>query len=403
MKTVDQALDCILSNLPRYPIIEIPYSRAAGRVLRESIYADRDMPPFDRAKAHGIAINYSAYSQSIRRFKFLGRQATGMPAMKPVDEISCYEVAAGAILPEEADTVIPFEKVTFKGAFIILDDHKTGSVFKNQYVHKRGSYQICGSLLVSPGIRLTARHIAVAASVGATNLAVTRWPTIVLISIGDELVRVEDPVQSYQLRTSNIPALCAVIHSLGLPEPQTFHLKQDLLSLESNIKGILKQSDIVLICGGVSSGESDIIPSVLDKLGVEQKVHGIQQQPGDAMCFGQKPDGPVVFALPDNPLSTITCFTRYVLPAMRVMLVMRERLPVYVKLAETIEINEPTHYFVPVRNTPVENGQVDARPVISENNRDYVAIVETDGFIELPGLEKQVFPAGTLVRYFAWD
>jgi molybdopterin molybdotransferase len=148
-------------------------------------------------------------------------------------------------------------------------------------------------------------------------------------------------------------------------------------------------------------GRYDLVPTVLEELGVRLVFHRIAHRPGKPMWFGIAGDGQAVFALPGNPVSTLMCMTRYVLPALdRAMA--REPPPVErIAIAEAVEFKAPMAYFLPVAVKYDDWGRPWAVPRPTRGSGDFVSLAGTDGFVELPP-GPNVWPKGFVTRLYRW-
>ena len=395
-----QASSLITANTAVLPVESVPFSEAAGRVLREPILADRDVPPFDRAMMDGIAFAHRSWARGNRRFRVDGVQAAGEPAQSLTDGDACFEIMTGAVVTAGCDCVVPYEETEIADGYA-----EVGAGFvpeAGKFIHRRGSDHPRGAELVPAGRRLSAREIACAASCGYARLDVTCQPCVTLVSTGDELVDVDQPVEPHEIRSSNAYALRAALGALGIPRANNRHLRDDQETLERSLREILETSEIVILSGGISRGKFDFVPEILAKLGVERLFHGVSQRPGKPFWFGTREDGTTVFALPGNPLSTVVCFHRYVAPAIEKMLGLAPSPQVFAALAEAFQFGPPLTLFLPVRVRCDRKGRLSAEPRPANNSGDYAAIVPTDGFLELPGESQSEFAAGFAARYFSW-
>ena len=378
----------------------IPFGEAAGRILRTSIEADRDLPPFDRVMMDGIIFPYESWEEGLSEFRVAGVQAAGDPPIEPMAPGSCLEIMTGAVAPPGCDCMIPYEEVEIsdRGARVKPEFEAC----RGRFIHRRGSNHPAGTALIAPGTRLTAREIAVAASCGYVNLEVTRMPAVTILSTGDELVEVHEPVAPQQIRHSNTHALRAALEGVGISGSVVIHLRDDPRVIESALSEILPKSDVVILSGGVSKGKFDYVPGALKNLGVNMLFHGVRQRPGKPFWFGSKNGQTSVFALPGNPLSTLTCFHRYGIPALDKMLGL-PALPAYrVVLSEAFTFPPFLTCFLPVSLTLSEAGLLRAKPRLPSNSGDFVSIVKSDGFVELPGEDRNDFPEGTTTSFFRW-
>lgn len=393
MLTVREAESRMLARARVRPTEVVPAEHATGRVLREEIRADRDLPPFDRATMDGIAV---AFAPGRTEFRIEGVQAAGEPARQLVDpEHGCLEMMTGAMRPEGADTVIPYEDVELCNGLARIAPG--AQIERGQFVHRQGTDRRAGDVLLPTGIRLCSPQIAIAVSVGCTSLTVARPPRYAVISVGNELVEPGAPIEPFQIRPSNAWGLRAALYGLGCPDVELARLPDDPVRIESALAELLARCDGLIVSGGVSRGKFDFVPSSLDRLGVRVEFHKIAQKPGKPMWFGVAPGDKPVFALPGNPVSTLACFHRYVKPFILRSLGARASPPEVIRCADMLRPHPALTLFLPVR---IEGDG--ARLLEYHGSGDYAALGESDGFIELPPGETAI-PAGTSIRYHRWD
>jgi molybdopterin molybdotransferase len=399
MLTPAEAEALILASIPPMPTEDVPLAEAHGRVLRANLRADRDLPPFDRVMLDGYALSAAAWVAGTQTFRVTGLQAAGMIPQKLAADDACIEIATGAALPEGADCVVPYEDTTRDGARATIST--AAKLTPGHAVHRRGSDYAAGAVIVPAGTRLTGREIAVAAACGCAALAVNSQPKIAVIVTGDELVDVGAEVGPHQLRRSNDYALRAALHAAGWSRVERFHLHDMRHEIEHTLWHILAEFDVVLLTGGVSKGKFDFLPAVLAELGVQKKFQGVAQRPGKPLWFGLSPRARPVFALPGNPVSSYTCLHRYVLPALAQAAGAPPAVPRLVALAAPATFKPPLAYFLPVKISSSPAAGLLAAPAAVNTSGDFAGLVDTDGFVELPAGQDE-FPAGMVVRYWAW-
>jgi molybdopterin molybdotransferase len=396
-----EAEKLILENMSPFHREDCAIASAERRVLRAGIRADRDLPPFDRVTMDGYALRSAAVAGGARIFSVGGLQAAGMRAFPLGDAAdACIEVMTGAVLPEGADGVVPYEQTERDGEKVIL----TGEVSRIEpgtNVHRRGSDHRAGEVLVPAGTRLTGREIAVAAACGFGTLTVSQLPKIAVVATGDELVEVDHAVAPHHLRRSNDYALRAALATAGYPHAARFHLRDVRHEIEHLMWHIIAEFDVVIICGGISKGKFDFLPAELDRQGVRRIFQGVAQRPGKPFWFGVSARKTPVFALPGNPVSAYTCLHRYVLPALGHASGLTPRPPSEVMLAEAVAFRTPLAYLLPVRLSSGPRTERLATPDPSNTSGDFAGLLGSDGFVELPA-EPSEFPAGTKVPFRPW-
>jgi molybdopterin molybdotransferase len=175
--------------------------------------------------------------------------------------------------------------------------------------------------------------MGIIAANGYAEVQVYEEPSIAVISTGDELVDLGDFPQDHQIRRSNPYALKAELNCFQFNRVDLFHLHDDRAELFSELKKILEQYDILVLSGGVSAGKYDFLPQIFADLGVKEIFHKVSQRPGKPFWFGSKVEK-LVFALPGNPVSAVTCLRRYVVPALLEMRPGENHVEVYGTLTE---------------------------------------------------------------------
>ena len=392
LKTVAQ-VDEIFSRLSRALGEEtVTLARAHGRVLRQAIRADRDLPPFDRVMMDGYAIRAEDLDKGTR-FHLQGTAYAGMPqqVLGP-ERHAALEVMTGSPLPNGADTVIPVEDTEETGeGFRIREGSR---IERGHFIHRRGSDYAKGAELVREGRLLRSVEAGIAASCGYHQVTVARQPAITVFGTGDELVPVESTPAPHQIRRSNATAIQAALASSGFPLVTVDHLSDEIDKESVRLESALREADVVIISGAVSKGKLDWIPGTLDQLGTGH-FHGVRQRPGRPMGLWTT-ETCTVFALPGNPVSTLVGTHRYVIPFLRARQGLVEP-PETVALEEAFAFDRALTLFLPVKRTRA--GTVLPRPV--NNSGDYARLAETDGFIELPYNENHWTP-GTPAPFYPW-
>lgn len=399
MIEVNEAEKIILNHTLKVRIINLSLEKSIDRVLQEDIYADADFPPFDRVMMDGIAIDYSEYDKGRRKFKIDGMQAAGMPQQTLADKASCLEAMTGAILPEGCDTIIPYES-------LVVDEDKRWATVQEEdaqrgrNIHQKGIDKKEGDLLITSGRTISAAEIAIMASVGKTDVKVSRHPRIALISTGDELVAITQKPLPHQIRRSNIYALQAELNKMGL-KCSSCHIKDEKEELRSGLSEILADHEVIILSGGVSMGKLDFIPEVLEECGVTKLFHKIRQKPGKPFWFGTRNGANVVFAFPGNPVSTFMCFHRYFKPWLSKSLGIENQTSGFAVLAEDFMAKTPLTYFLQVRTTCDKSGRLLAEPLVGRGSGDHANLLDADGFLEL-GSDAKLCKKGDVFPYYPY-
>jgi len=393
MMRVSEAFAAVMATVRDFGTETVPFEEASGRVLRESITADRAFPPFDRVAMDGIAIHFDSYERGQRIFGLEGLAAAGMPQMQLTNLADCLEVMTGSMLPEYTDTVIPYEHLETSEHEGFRRFTISKPVSKGQHIHRKASDVAAGETLLEPGVRIGAAEAGVLATVGKTTVTVSRLPRVAVIGTGNELVAVGDTPEAHQLRLSNIYSLRAALQQWGIAA-ECLHLQDDVPHLQESLRALAQRTDILICTGAVSAGRFDHLPAVLQLLGAQKVFHKVQQRPGKPLLFCTFPDGPVVFALPGNPVSGFMCYYRYVQPWLNACLQAHDAAQEYAVLSEEVVFDKPLEYFLPVRLAMQANGLLGAMPVAYHGSGDLASLLKADAFMSLPA-EQDVFPKGS--------
>jgi len=394
--TATEAQRIIAENLPQLPAIDCPLEKCAGRILREAIVADRPFPPYNRAMMDGYAIR-AADIAKVETFKVTAQAPAGTPEQALSESIgSCIEIMTGAVVPVGADCVVPYEETEQKedGSIRLIapEDQHPGDA-----IHPLGSDHNSGSALIEAGRILGSREISIAATCGYASLKVSKLPSITIIGTGDELVPVTETPKPHQIRRSNAYAMETALTLAGFHALQSVHLADESESIQAELAKLIEANDILIISGGISMGKKDFIPEALTANGLDCKFHGVAQKPGKPLGFWSSQQC-AVFALPGNPLSTLTCLHHYVLPNLALALKQSGTISrPSVTLTEPAKAHPRLTVYLPVKLSPGNQ----ATPHPPQNSGDLVSILESHGSIQLPPSDEP-YPAGSEFTFYNW-
>ena len=403
--SVERASEIVLSTVRKAGTEDVPLTEALGRILAETLKADDDLPRYTQCTIDGIAINLAGLDLSVA-LKITGVQRAGVAAVTLASPGDCIEVMAGAVLPAGADCVVPY-------AFFTLCEEDGARVAQGltipeplgRYIHQRGDDRQKGDILAGPGREISAAEIAIAASVGKSELRVAKLPRVAVITTGDELVSVTTRPLAWQMRESNSYAIAIILKKAAV-DCDRFHLPDDPDVIEASIAEWSMTYDVLLFSGGASKGIGDYVPAVLERIGVEPLFHGVTQRPGKPFWFGVKPNGGhggdlIVFALPGNPVSSFVCALRYCLPWFEASFGREPRQPEYARLAKPVGFTTLLTHFIPVQLTEQRDGLLIAEPRLTHGSGDPTGLLFADAFMELPAGTSAFDPGETypVIRY----
>jgi molybdopterin molybdotransferase len=387
-----RVLDEILPSAVEWQKLE----QNTGAILAENIYAESDIPPFDRVAMDGIAIRYQDFVNGGRVFSRQGVQFAGKKSTILKEESSAIEVMTGSVLPEGADTVVRYEDFEITGDSILLQEGL--QIVLGQNVHKKGSDKPAGALLVEAGSKITPPIVGILASQGRTKVKCRVLPKVQILATGDELVPVGKVPKPHQIRMSNPYLVKSALTSLGIVA-KVGHMEDNPNRMRRQLKKYLRTADIIIVSGAVSMGKLDYLPEVAKDLGFEEIFHGVKQRPGKPFWFGKK-EGKVLFGFPGNPVSTAACTAYYLLPFVKAIFGMVESSHYKVcTLAADVAFAPPMTRLLPVTLYDGMDGMCYAVPVEGKGSGDYTGLAAVHGFAELEA-EMAIFPKGILVRVF---
>lgn len=315
MLTPQEALATILANVQPLPGRALDLDQALGRVLAADVVAAEAIPPFRNSAMDGYAVRSADLGSVPSRLRVVGERAAGAVGGERVEPGTALRIMTGAPMPEGADAVVPVELTGLDGE--VVEVRKQVKAAAN--IREAGEDVRRGETVLTAGTLLRPSELGLLAALGRPRVAVVPAPVVAVVTTGDELVDVGDPLGPGQIRDANLHSLCAQVRACGavpLPVPR---VRDDAAVLEVALGDALERADAVITNGGISMGEYDHIRPVLARLGIRQLFWQVAQKPGKPMAFslaGEKP----VFGVPGNPVSALICFEEYVRPALRKMM-----------------------------------------------------------------------------------
>jgi molybdopterin molybdotransferase len=350
------------------------FNDSLNRVLAEDIRSDIDMPPFNKATVDGFACRKADLSADLEIVETI---AAGTFPGKKIRENQCARIMTGAPVPDGADIVFMVEDS------LILSSGKvrfSGSSSKLNIAGK-GEDVIEGAPVLRAGKLIKPQDIAVMATVGCTMVTVSKMPAVAIISSGDELVEPFEKPGLAQIRNTNAYQLLAQTTRAGAKGKYMGIAKDNEEETLQIVNLAISESDIVLITGGVSTGDFDFIPSVLERSGVKILFSRVNVQPGKPTTFGLHPKS-VVFGLPGNPVSSFVQFELLVRPLINKMMNFRWE-PVVINLPMKESFSRKSvdrQAWIPVAIT--EDGMVS--PIEYHGSAHISALTKADGIIMMP-------------------
>ncbi len=392
LMTLEEAREALLLQASRERLTtseRVALGEADGRVLAEPLHAALDLPPWPNSAMDGYALRFEDWvgvplpvSQKI----FAGS------APAPLQSGTCARIFTGAPLPEGADTVEMQENTRLAADGSV---EFTEALQRGRHVRPRGGEAQTGELVLERGTRLGPVELALAASLGAVELAVVRRPRVALLSTGDELREPGSPLGPGQIYNSNRYLLASWLRRLGCAVQDEGVLADDPQQIREVLDS-LKDVDLILATGGVSVGEADYLGQILQSSG-ELTLWKLAIKPGKPLTCARYQDTPVI-GLPGNPASALVTFGLLARPYLLRRLGIERVIPLALEVPAKFERSRPGN-----RREFMQARVVEGRVVLHENQSSAVlrSAAWADGLVELP--EGQVILPGQPVRFIPYS
>jgi len=387
MISIEQAIETAFSKAQPLGAETVDLMQSNGRILAQDVFADADMPPFNKSAMDGYACRRADLDQQLSIIELI---PAGQSPIKVIGQCQCSKIMTGAQVPEGADTVFMVEySEEIAPAIVRFTGEKS-----NANICLKGEDLKEGDLVLSSGCVLKPQHIAMLASVGCTNPLVYKRPIVGIISTGSELVNPEEKPQPSQIRNSNGPQLFTQATRQGFPVTNYGIVPDDKQLTLQIIQKSVEQNDVTILSGGVSVGDFDFVPQIIRGLGFEIHFSKISIKPGQHTTFATK-GNKYIIGLPGNPVSSFIQFEVFVLPFLRKLMNYEQaeiRLPLPMN-HEFSRKKSDREECLPVQLT--ENN--DVRMVDYHGSAHIHAYYKAFGFINIPAGKTEI-KKGEIVR-----
>jgi molybdopterin molybdotransferase len=378
---------------------DIDLQEARGRVLAETIRADRDFPPTDRSAMDGFAVRAADLAGAPCDLRVVGEVAAGSRAGGiELGPGQAARIFTGGVVPHGADAVVMVERTT--------EDLEAGSVTVDvrpepgAHVRRRGEEIAAGEVLLRPGTVLAAPEIAALASVGRTRLQVHRRPVVRVLATGDELIDPAAAPQDHQVRNSNSATLLAQLADLGIAGQDLGIAPDDRQALGKLLRRGLS-ADLLLVTGGVSVGRYDLVGQALAEAGMTLLFHKVRIKPGKPVLAGRCGEC-LVIGLPGNPVSAYAGFAVFVAPALRRLTGCRRWANPQARATLDGSLRQvPGRTTYHLARLETSGDRLVARVVNSRGSGDLISMTRANGFVIAPAEAREI-PAGTDLPALLW-
>jgi molybdopterin molybdotransferase len=405
MLTVGEALDAVLREARALAPGTSGVEQALGCVLAEDVRADADSPPFDKALVDGFAVRTSDLEGTEHSLNIGELITAGRVPSQALRKREAAVIMTGAPIPAGCDAIVMLERTRSVDGVVVIEET---AIRAGQNVLRRGAEMRADDVVLNRGSVLHPVQLGVLASVGRTEVQVTPRPRVSIVPTGDELVEPGETPGPGQIRNSNAVMLCALATESGALAAKLPIARDEPEALARILEQAL-EADLVLVTGGVSAGQRDLVPDTLAALGVRRVFHKINLKPGKPLWFGVAAarggrPGALVFGLPGNPVSGLVGFMLLVKPALEAMAgrpAVSSRL-VEARLGRGFSQRGDRVTYFPCRILSAEESGAGELPSIVtldwRGSADLRTVAGADGFAVFPAGDRQ-FAAGEIVGY----
>ncbi|HEX7314991.1 MAG TPA: gephyrin-like molybdotransferase Glp [Pyrinomonadaceae bacterium] len=384
MIPVTEALSIIVGKTETLALERVRLGEALGRVLAEDVFADTDLPPFDRAQMDGYAVRAEDLRATPARLRVVGEAAAGSGWRGALRAGEAVRIMTGAPLPTGADSVQQVEVTSEEegGDFVVIER----ATEPGQFYVPRASEISSGERVLEAGEEISAARMAVLASFGYALVPVRGRPRVAVLATGTELVQVEERPGEDQIRDSNSYSLAAYARLAGAEVERLPFAGDDPELLREEIEKAAARSDLLVLSGGVSMGRYDFTKAALHALGAEVFFERVALRPGKPTVFARLPGGALVFGLPGNPVSVSVTFNLFARTALRVMQGARRPEP----FEETAVLSRPARgaaeraSYLPAALSTDADGRLLAEPLKWGGSSDFVAFARAEALVIVP-------------------
>ncbi|HJQ30537.1 MAG TPA: gephyrin-like molybdotransferase Glp [Pyrinomonadaceae bacterium] len=390
MIPVEEAIRIVIEKTEALPVERVPLDEALGRVLASEVFADTDLPPFDRAQMDGYAVRSEDLKTTPARLRVAGEAAAGSGWRGHLKRGEAVRIMTGAPLPSGADGVqqVELTSETEDGAVVIIER----ATEPGQFYVPRASEIRKGERVLEAGEEINAARMAVLASFGCASVPVRKRPRAAVLATGTELVQVGETPGEDQIRDSNSYSLAAYARLAGASVERLPFAGDDPELLRREIEDAAGRADVLVLSGGVSMGRYDFTKAALGALGAEVFFERVALRPGKPTVFARLPGGALVFGLPGNPVSVSVTFNLFARTSL--LALQGSRSPALVEetatLARPAKASAGRTSYLPASLSTDANGRLLAHILKWGGSSDFVAFARADALAVVPA------DAGTL-------
>lgn len=375
MISIEEAIKIIKSEIISLESETCDLTKCCGRILAEDIFADTDLPPFNRSQMDGFAVKSEDIKNAPRELKIIGESVAGKRFEGEMQSGETVRIMTGAALPSGADSVQRVELTKSKDEFVeVFEPAKLG-----QFIVNRGSEIKKSEKVFEQGEMITENMLASFAAFGYAKVKVSKRPTVSILTTGSEIILVNETPKQDEIRDSN----SIILQSFAAKFAEIVNvqlIKDDLESIKSQI--LNQKSQIIILTGGVSMGDYDFTKPALRELGAEIFFERVALRPGKPSVFAKLGDT-FIFGLPGNPVSVAVTFNLFVRAALLEMqnALQSELNTGFAVTSKAVKGSIERDSYLPAKTSTNDNGQLVVEPLRWSGSSDFVSFSRADCLI----------------------
>lgn len=398
MTSVEEAQAKVLEEVRPLGVEAVDLAQCLGRVLAQSLVAPHDLPPFDNSAMDGYALraeDTSSASPNLPvKLKIVGESSAGRGYPSQLQPMEAVVINTGAPVPVGANTVLPLEQAQLEAGHLLVET----PIKVGMNIRPKGLDVQKDTPVLEAGTRLQLQHMGLLAALGLSPLQVYRRPRVAILVTGSELLPYNAPLRPDAIRDSNSLVLRLWLESRRIPHTFAGTAPDDLPATISLLERALQEADVIVLTGGVSVGERDVVKPALQELGVNTVFWRVNMKPGKPILFARR-GSQAVFGLPGNPLAVVVGLQVFVSPYLSALEGESQPLPRYVmaRLKTPVHKKESRADFQTARLCASPDGTLSVTPTPAQGSSLLGSLAQANAFIYLlPG--ESAYHEGALVK-----
>ena len=380
MIPISEAKEIITRNTSLLESEVVDLSRVVGRVLAEDIFADMNVPPFDRSQMDGFAVKTTDVENAPVTLKIVGESVAGQGWNGKVNSGEAVRIMTGASVPVGTDAVQKVELTQENNGFITIQKSTT----QQQNIVKRAAEVAKNTKVFEQGEIVSENMISTLASFGYEKVWVAKRPKVAVLATGSEIVEISETPKQDQIRNSNSWMLQTFAKNYAdvsvLPIAH-----DDLTTLKNTINDAISTFDVLVISGGVSVGDYDFTKPALREIGAKIFFEKVSLKPGKPTVFAKLNDT-LIFGLPGNPVSAAVTYFAFVQMA---LLKLQDAKDTQLKegfaiLAHGIKATKGRDALLPVSLSSTRKGQLNVETLRFSGSSNFITFAKANALVFVP-------------------